>query len=126
MTWCPNTCAASPAPSPGARPRSSATSLASACSACRGDAETMDLHPDTEAEALRLATAEWLADNLGLAVVRNPPQGLWSQLEEMGWADLTRAEGAGGMGLDHATEALVFAELGRHLAPLALIASAVA
>src|SRR3546814_13829271 len=40
----------------------------------------------------------------------------------MGWTGMT----APGMDLDHATEALVFAELGRFLAPVALLSSAVA
>src|SRR3546814_9830154 len=46
----------------------------------------------------------------------------WPQSEAMGWTAMTADE----MDLDHATEALVFAELGRHLAPAALLSSAVA
>lgn len=86
----------------------------------------MDLHPDADAEALRTATAEWLASRLPLDQARNRPAGLWDELEAMGWTGLTLSEARGGLGLDHATEALVFAELGRHIAPLALISTAVA
>ena len=85
----------------------------------------MDLHPDADAEALRTATAEWLADNLPWDIARRSDATRWQSLEEMGWADLTRAEADGGLGLDHPTEAMIYAELGRHLAPIALPASAV-
>ncbi|MDP3674551.1 MAG: acyl-CoA dehydrogenase [Novosphingobium sp.] len=86
----------------------------------------MDLHPGPDAEALRAATAEWLVSRLPLDRASNRPAGLWDELEAMGWTALTLSEDKGGPGLDHATEALVFAELGRHLAPLALISTAVA
>lgn len=82
----------------------------------------MDLTPSTEQEAFLTATADWCADNLPLDAARNRPAGLWAQLEAMGWTGMT----APGMDLDHATEALVFAELGRHLAPVALLSTAVA
>ena len=86
----------------------------------------MDLHPGDEIETLRSATAEWLGERLPLAAARHPPPGLWGELEAMGWPAMTLAEDRGGLALDHATEAVVFGELGRHLAPLALVATAVA
>ncbi|MDP3674269.1 MAG: acyl-CoA dehydrogenase [Novosphingobium sp.] len=86
----------------------------------------MDLHPGDEIETLRSATAEWLAGRLPLAAARRSPPGLWDELEAMGWPVMTLAEDRGGLALDHASEAVVFAELGRHLAPLAMVATAVA
>ena len=82
----------------------------------------MDLTPDTEQQALVAATAEWCRAKMPLEEARSRPASLWPMLEEMGWTGMT----APAMGLGHATEALVFAELGRHLAPVGLIASAVA
>lgn len=86
----------------------------------------MDLHPGDEIETLRGATADWLAERLPLATARSRPSGLWGELEAMGWTAMTLPEDRGGLALDPATEAVVFAELGRHLAPLALVATAVA
>jgi alkylation response protein AidB-like acyl-CoA dehydrogenase len=82
----------------------------------------MDLTPSTEQQALLTATAEWCRDNLPLEQARSRPVGLWHQLETMGWTAMTGPD----MGLDHASEALVFAELGRHLAPVGLLSTAVA
>ena len=82
----------------------------------------MDLAPSSEQEAMVAATADWCRDYLPLGQARNRPAGLWAELEAMGWTAMT----APAMGLDHATEALVFAELGRHLAPVGLLATAVA
>ena len=82
----------------------------------------MDLTPNDDQLAFQTATADWCRDNMPLEEARSRPAGLWSQLEAMGWVGMT----APGMDLDHATEALVFAELGRFLAPVALLSSAVA
>ena len=82
----------------------------------------MDLTPNSEQQALLSATADWCRDNMPLEQARSRQPALWSQLAEMGWLGMT----APGMDLDHATEALVFAELGRHLAPVGMISSAVA
>jgi alkylation response protein AidB-like acyl-CoA dehydrogenase len=81
----------------------------------------MDLTPSPDQEALVSATAEWARDNLALSDARARPAGLWRQLEAMGWLGMTAPD----VGLDHATEALVFAELGRFLAPVGMIATAV-
>lgn len=82
----------------------------------------MDLTPDTEQQALVTATADWCRANMPLHQAHCRQAGLWRALEEMGWLAMTGPE----LGLDHATEALVFAELGRHLAPVGAISSAVA
>lgn len=81
----------------------------------------MDLTPNEDQLALRIATADWCCDNMPLEGARSRPAGLWQQLDAMGWTGMTAA----GMELDHATEALVFAELGRFLAPVALLSTAV-
>jgi alkylation response protein AidB-like acyl-CoA dehydrogenase len=82
----------------------------------------MDLTPDDDQIALQTATSDWCRTHMPLADARARPAGLWRELEAMGWVDMT----APGMDLDHATEALIFAELGRFLAPVALLSSAVA
>lgn len=82
----------------------------------------MDLTPDEDQIALQTATRDWCSANMSLEGARSRPVGLWQDLDTMGWAGMT----APGMDLDHATEALVFAELGRFLAPVALVSSAVA
>jgi len=82
----------------------------------------MDLTPNEGQTALQTATAEWCRGNMTLEDCRNRADALWTGLEAMGWTAMT----ARGMGLDHATEALVFAELGRFLAPISLLSSAVA
>jgi alkylation response protein AidB-like acyl-CoA dehydrogenase len=82
----------------------------------------MDLTPDYEQLALQTATADWCRDNLPLDGARARDAGLWPELDAMGWTGMT----APGMDLDHATEALVFAELGRFLAPVGLLSTAVA
>lgn len=82
----------------------------------------MDLTPKDEQETLRSATVDWLADNMPLDQARARPDGIWQGMEDMGWFGLT----TGAIGLDHATEALLFAELGRFLAPVSAISTAVA
>jgi alkylation response protein AidB-like acyl-CoA dehydrogenase len=82
----------------------------------------MDLTPDPDQDAFRIATADWCRDNMPLEAARARPTNIWQQMEAMGWIGMT----APALGLDHATEALVFAELGRFLAPVGLLSSAVA
>ncbi|MGB3847521.1 MAG: acyl-CoA dehydrogenase [Sphingopyxis sp.] len=86
----------------------------------------MNLTPDDDQRAFVTATADWCRDTMPLEDARDRPADLWNQLEAMGLPGLTAPEANGGLALDHATEVLVFAELGRHLAPVALPASAVA
>lgn len=82
----------------------------------------MDLTPNDEQIAFQTATADWCRANMPLENARSRPVELWAELEAMGWTGMT----APGMDLDHVTEALVFAELGRFLAPVGLISTAVA
>jgi alkylation response protein AidB-like acyl-CoA dehydrogenase len=82
----------------------------------------MDMAPTEDQSALVDATAAWCRDNMPLGEARARPADLWARLEAMGWTGMT----APGADFDHASEALVFAELGRHLAPASLIATAVA
>lgn len=86
----------------------------------------MDLTPNDDQRAFVTATADWCRDTIPLEEARERPAGLWAELEAMGLPRITAPESNGGLALDHATEALVFAELGRHLAPIALLSSAVA
>ena len=82
----------------------------------------MDLTLDDEQEALRTATADWCRAHMPLEEARSRPTRLWGDLEAMGWTGIT----APGMDLDHATEAVVFSELGRVLAPIGLISTTAA
>ncbi|MDO9363475.1 MAG: acyl-CoA dehydrogenase family protein [Sphingopyxis sp.] len=86
----------------------------------------MDLTPDDEQIAFQTATADWCRDHMPFEQARVRPADLWGQLEAMGLSRITAPETNGGLALDHATEALVFAELGRFLAPIGLLSSAVA
>lgn len=86
----------------------------------------MDLHPTSQQEELRQASIDWLQDNMPLADARARPPCAWADMAEMGWFGITAPEKLGGLGLDHATEILIFAELGRYLAPIGAIAAAVA
>jgi alkylation response protein AidB-like acyl-CoA dehydrogenase len=86
----------------------------------------MDLTPNDDQIAFVAATADWLRDNCPLENARRRPASLWANCEAMGWTVMTVPEARGGLDVDHATEALVFAELGRFLAPVALLSSAVA
>lgn len=86
----------------------------------------MDLTPNDEQIAFHTATTDWCRDHMPLEQARARPDGLWEQLEAIGLPRITAPEANGGLALDHATEALVFAELGRFLAPIGLLSSAVA
>lgn len=82
----------------------------------------MDLTPSDEQEAIRNAAVDWLTDKLPIDKVRRRDPAVWRGLGDMGWLCMT----VDAIGLDHATEALVYAELGRFLAPVAAISTAVA
>lgn len=86
----------------------------------------MDLTPNDEQVAFLTATADWCREAMPIEAARARPADLWQQLEAMGLTGISAPEAQGGMALDFATEALVFAELGRHLAPVGLLATAVA
>lgn len=85
----------------------------------------MDLHPNEEQEALRQASAEWLDGNMPLAGARARAHAQWREMAEMGWFGVAADAARGGLGLDLATETLIFAELGRFLAPVAAIPTAI-
>jgi len=86
----------------------------------------MDLHPSEDDEAIRAATEAFLRDNAPITTARSRPDGFWPRMAEMGWFSGTLPEAAGGVGLSHAQEALVFVELGRVAAPVGAIAGAMA
>lgn len=86
----------------------------------------MDLYPSDDQAAFRQASIDWLAGNMPLEAARARPRGQRDGIAAMGWLQMSAPADSGGLGLDHATEALVFAELGRHLAPVAVMSSAVA
>lgn len=82
----------------------------------------MDLTPTPDQLTLLEMTAQWCRDKMPIETARTRVPALWDEMETMGWTRLTCSE----TGLDHAAEALIFAELGRHLAPVTLISTAVA
>lgn len=86
----------------------------------------MDLTPNDDQLAFAAATSDWLRDHCPLEDARNRSASLWADCEAMGWTVMTVPETRGGLDVDHATEALVFAELGRFLGPIALLSTAVA
>ncbi len=86
----------------------------------------MDLTPNDDQITFVAATSDWLRDHCPLEGVRHRPASLWADCEAMGWTVMTVPEAGGGLNVDHATEALVFAEVGRFLAPVALLSTAVA
>lgn len=85
----------------------------------------MDLTPNDEQAAFLSATADWCRGAMPLDAARNRPADLWQHLETMGLTRISAPADHGGMALDFATEALVFAELGRFLAPMGLLSTAV-
>jgi alkylation response protein AidB-like acyl-CoA dehydrogenase len=82
----------------------------------------MDLTPNEDQIALSEAAVRWLGDNMPLADARKRHPEHLAEMSEMGWIGMTCPD----IGLDHATEALLFIEMGRHLAPLSALSSAVA
>lgn len=85
----------------------------------------MDLTPDNDQEGFRTAAADWCREALAIDTARQRPDDLWQQMVAMGLTGISTPQAHGGMGLDFATEALVFAELGRYLAPIGLLSTAV-
>lgn len=85
----------------------------------------MDLTPNDEQVAFLTATADWCREAMPIETARARQADLWDQIQAMGLTGIAAPEAHGGMALDFATEALVFTELGRHLAPIGLIATAV-
>jgi alkylation response protein AidB-like acyl-CoA dehydrogenase len=86
----------------------------------------MNFFPSSDEEDLRVAAERYIQESLPLTAARAGNDGARSGLAEMGFFAITLAEEAGGLGLDHAAELLVFAEMGRALGPIGAIASAIA
>ncbi|HEX9765927.1 MAG TPA: acyl-CoA dehydrogenase family protein [Nitriliruptorales bacterium] len=92
----------------------------------------MDLEPTEDQAALRGAVAEWLDHNCSMDVVRGVAEGttdhdvLWPAMVELGWPALTVPEPDGGLGFGIVEMTLVAEELGRHVAPGPLLATAIA
>ncbi len=82
----------------------------------------MDLAPSEDQIALCDAATKWLGQNMPLDGARGRNPALFDEMMAMGWIGMTTPD----IGLDHASEALVFIEMGRCLAPLAALPSAVA
>jgi len=86
----------------------------------------MDLTLGEHEEAIRAAAARFLDEALPLGVAAARRGDAWAQIVELGLPAAASPEAVGGSDLGHGVEALVFAELGRHLAPLVAIGAAVA
>ena len=69
----------------------------------------MDLAPSPDQAALVDAALKWLSDNMGLADARKRSPALLQDMIEMSWIGMTSPD----VGFDHATETLVFIEMGR-------------
>lgn len=82
----------------------------------------MDLTPNEDQIAIQTATANWCRDKLPLSHLRERNGDIWDDLFAMGWLNMTTEAG----GLDHGTEAIAFAELGRHISPISMISTAAA
>ncbi|MET0984535.1 MAG: acyl-CoA dehydrogenase family protein [Steroidobacteraceae bacterium] len=92
----------------------------------------MDLLPSSEHEQIVAATADFLRSELPLARFHRhdrPPHeidaALWQRLADQGWLGLAIAESQGGVGYSIVEEALVFVELGRLLAPTAVLTACI-
>ena len=86
-----------------------------------------------EQELIRDAARAWTRDRAPVAALRalrdaaagdGVDRALWAELVELGWTGILVGEAEGGTDLGHLTFALVLEELGRHLAPVPLFASA--
>jgi alkylation response protein AidB-like acyl-CoA dehydrogenase len=73
-------------------------------------------------EDFRDAAIAWLTDAMPLQQARARPASIWQGMATMGLLNLTAPD----MDAGHATEALIFAELGRFLSPVAAISTAFA
>jgi alkylation response protein AidB-like acyl-CoA dehydrogenase len=90
----------------------------------------MDLLPTPEQEAIVAAAAGFLGKELSIpqtreAMVREEgiDRSVWARCADLGWFGLGLDEGHGGVGYSLCEEALLFREIGRHLAPGPLLAS---
>jgi len=86
-----------------------------------------------EQELLRRTARDFLADNASMPIVRESMEGplpgskpLWSALAELGWTGLAFPESYGGAGLGMVELCIVLEELGRTLAPVPFLSTAIA
>ncbi|MDR3388866.1 MAG: acyl-CoA dehydrogenase family protein [Rudaea sp.] len=82
----------------------------------------MDLSINEDHEALCDAAHDWLNDNMPLIGLRKRDPALFGQLDALGWIGMTSPD----VGFDIPAEALVFIAMGRALAPVSALSSAVA
>jgi alkylation response protein AidB-like acyl-CoA dehydrogenase len=86
---------------------------------------------DDERDELRDTARRFLDDKLSVAAVRaaiegdGPDAGVWSSVAELGWPAIHVAEAFGGMGASYVDVGVILHELGRHLAPLPFLSSAI-
>jgi alkylation response protein AidB-like acyl-CoA dehydrogenase len=92
----------------------------------------MDVQFSEEQELLRDSAREFLTQECPIAVVREQmedpggvAEGLWKQMVELGWVGLLVPEAYGGSGLGPVDLAVLMEELGRALAPVPYLSSAV-
>jgi alkylation response protein AidB-like acyl-CoA dehydrogenase len=86
----------------------------------------MNLQPSQEQAGIAASAASFLAKELPISRLRELAadvdadaidQATWQRCAELGWLALGLSEDHGGIGLGLAEEAMLFRELGRHLAP---------
>jgi alkylation response protein AidB-like acyl-CoA dehydrogenase len=93
----------------------------------------MNLEPTDEQRQIVDGAAAFLAKRLPIERLKGKqhpadrlPPALWAEISDMGWLGMVVPESAGGVGYTAVEEMLVFRELGRVLAPMRLVTSAVA
>ncbi|MDB5575561.1 MAG: acyl-CoA dehydrogenase [Bradyrhizobium sp.] len=91
----------------------------------------MDLMPGADEHAIADAASAYLAGELPVARCHRPaPDRLAAEQLEMigslGWFGLSLAEAQGGVGLSPVEDVMLFREIGRYLAPVALLTTALA
>ncbi|WP_406358268.1 acyl-CoA dehydrogenase family protein [Streptomyces sp. NBC_00658] len=90
----------------------------------------MDLLPTADQEAVIASAAEFLAKEMPISSLRERAgeaeafdRASWQQAARLGWFGLGLPEEQGGVGYTAAEEALLFREIGRHLAPGPFVAT---
>jgi alkylation response protein AidB-like acyl-CoA dehydrogenase len=86
-----------------------------------------------EQELLRKTARDFLAECVPMTLVRDVMEstvshspGVWKQMAELGWTGLAFSEGVGGAGMGMVELCIVLEELGRSLAPVPFLPSAIA
>ncbi|MFG3022359.1 acyl-CoA dehydrogenase family protein [Streptomyces sp. NPDC048254] len=90
----------------------------------------MDLLPTADQEAVVASAAEFLAKEMPISALRERAgeaeafdRTAWQRAARLGWFGLGLPEEQGGVGYTAAEEALLFREIGRHLAPGPFVAT---